>query len=121
MENQKLSREEIYEELKGLIPFANEFKKKVLFNEMKGNVKTLQDLANAQKIADEDDIEILNWKILEASGIKTYQDLDDAFNKIEEGRIEYPEEQHNAIYGIFLFIDMEYQNQGKELKNGGTE
>ena len=116
MEKPKLSRKEIYEDLKQTAFILVKMKKDTIYQSKKEFVKTLQDMANLQEEVDEMDIEIQIFLLLEAAGVHNYDKLDSMYNQIQEG-LEVPEDQYNAVTSMFLYIDDEYNNQSKHKED----
>lgn len=116
METPKLSRKEIYEDLKKTAFILVKMKKDTIYQSKKEFVKTLQDMANLQEEVDEMDIEIQIFLLLEAAGVHNYDKLDSMYNQIQEG-LEVPEDQYNAVTSMFLYIDDEYNNQSKHKED----
>lgn len=114
-ETKKLSREEIFQDLKQTAFFLIKMKKDSIYQENKKNVKTLQGMSVLQEEVDQMDLEIQIFLLLEAAGVEDYNKLDSFYNQIQEG-LELPKDQHNAIVSMFGFIDDEYNNQSKQQK-----
>ena len=114
-ETKKLSREEIFEDLKQTAFVLMKMKKDMIYQENKKHVKTIQGLSNLQEKVDHMDLEIQIFLLLEAAGVEDYNKLDSFYNQIQEG-LELPKDQHNAIVSMFGFIDDEYNNQSKQQK-----
>lgn len=111
----KLSREEIFEDLKQTVFVLTKMKKDMIYQENKKHVKTIQGMSNLQEKVDHMDLEIQIFLLLEAAGVEDYNKLDSFYNQIQEG-LELPKDQHNAIVSMFGFIDDEYNNQSKQQK-----
>ena len=114
-ETKKLSREEIFEDLKQTAFVLMKMKKDMIYQENKKHVKTIQGMSNLQEKVDHMDLEIQIFLLLEAAGVEDYNKLDSFYNQIQEG-LELPKDQHNAIVSMFGFIDDEYNNQSKQQK-----
>lgn len=111
----KLSREEIYNDLAGVIPEMKQKQKDLTFDVYKKHITNLEELAQVQKIAEIEDRCITNFELLQEIGIDSWNKLDEEYNKIQEGVAKYDNKYHNAIMTIFSFVDLEYNEQSKSI------